>query len=111
MFRYKTSPARLLLRVQCMKRDKHELESGPALMPNLMQWRARPDMACDYLSEAWLEFTGYSAEQALGHGWSRGVHPENLPHWLERCLPAFDPREPFEVEYRLPPPGREYRSV
>src|SRR5438046_388905 len=49
-----------------MKRDKHELESGPALMPNLMQWRARPDMACDYLSEAWLEFTGRHGPRLSG---------------------------------------------
>ena len=29
----------------------------------LMLWRAKPDMSCEYTSRAWLEFTGFSAEQ------------------------------------------------
>jgi PAS domain S-box-containing protein len=74
-----------------------------------MLWRARPDMSCEYVSAQWLEFTGYSQEQALGDGWSRGVHPEDLARWLDASLRAFDAREPFEVEYRLRRRDGEYR--
>jgi PAS domain S-box-containing protein len=76
-----------------------------------MLWRARPDMACEYVSPAWLQFTGHTEEQALGDGWSRGVHPEDLAGWLDTSLRAFDAREPFEAEYRLRRRDGEYRWV
>lgn len=76
-----------------------------------MVWMARPDMSCEYLSRAWLEFTGSSAQQALGDGWSRGVHPEDLARWLDTCVRAFDTREPFDMEYRLRRRDGAYRWV
>jgi PAS domain S-box-containing protein len=76
-----------------------------------MMWRARPDLSCEYASSAWLEFTGFSAEQALGDGWSRVVHVEDLARWLDTCVRAFDTREPFEVEYRMRRRGGDYRWV
>jgi PAS domain S-box-containing protein len=77
----------------------------------VMVWRARPDLSCEYLSPQWLAFTGCTEEQALGDGWSRGVHPEDLARWLDTCLRAFDAREPFEIEYRLRRRDGEYRWV
>lgn len=77
----------------------------------VMLWRARPDLSCEYLSRQWLDFTGYSAEQALGDGWSHGVHPEDLASWLDTCVRCFDAREPFEIEYRLRRRDGEYRWV
>jgi PAS domain S-box-containing protein len=76
-----------------------------------MVWTARPDMSCEFLSREWLSFTGYTAEQALGDGWSRGIHPEDLARWLDTCLRAFDTREPFHIEYRLRRRDGEYRWV
>lgn len=90
-----------------MMRDKHEVEIADALM----HWSVRPDLSCDYVSPAWLDFTGATPEQALGDGWSRGVHAEDLARFLDRCLRAFDEREPFEVEYRLRRHDGEYRWV
>jgi len=65
-----------------------------------MQWSVRPDLSCDYLSPAWLHFTAILPSRR-SRGWPRGVHPEDLTRWLDRCLSAFDEREPFEIEYRL----------
>ena len=90
-----------------MMRETYDLNSADALM----HWSVRPDLSCDYLSPAWLEFTGCTPEQALGDGWSRGVHPEDLARWLDRCLRAFDEREAFEIEYRLRHRDGEYRWV
>jgi PAS domain S-box-containing protein len=76
-----------------------------------MLWRARPDLSCEYASPAWLEFTGYGADEALGDGWSRVVHAEDLARWLDTCVRAFDTRQPFEVEYRMRRRDGEYRWV
>ena len=90
-----------------MMRETHDLKFADALM----HWSVRPDLSCDYLSPAWLDFTGSTPEQALGDGWSRGVHPEDLARFLDRCLRAFDERQPFEIEYRLRRHDGEYRWV
>jgi PAS domain S-box-containing protein len=77
----------------------------------VMLWRARPDMSCEYLSRQWLEFTGCKEGEALGDGWSRSVHPEDLALWLDTFVRSFDAREPFEVEYRLRRRDGEHRWV
>src|SRR5512138_814829 len=77
----------------------------------VMLWRARPDMSCEYLSRQWLEFTGAKAEEALGDGWSRSVHPEDLARWLDTLVRAFDAREAFEIEYRLRRRDGDFRWV
>ena len=73
----------------------------------LMTWRARPDMSCERVSQAWLDFTGLTHEGALGEG----VHPEDLARWLDTYVRAFDERQPFEIEYRLRRHDGEYRWV
>jgi PAS domain S-box-containing protein len=75
----------------------------------LLTWRARPDMSCEQVSRAWLDYTGYTPEQALGEGWTRALHPEDLTRWLETCVRAFDERRAFEIEYRLRRRDGEYR--
>ena len=77
----------------------------------VMLWRARPDMSCEFVSRQWLEYTGCAEEQALGDGWSRCIHPEDLARWLDNCVAAFDAREPFEIEYRLRRRDGEYRWI
>jgi PAS domain S-box-containing protein len=94
-----------------MMRDLKLSSAQTAERLPVMLWRARADLSCEYLSPEWLEFTGYTGEQALGDGWSRGVHPEDLARWLDTCLRAFDAREPFELEYRLRRRDGEYRWV
>jgi PAS domain S-box-containing protein len=76
-----------------------------------MLWRARPDLSCEFLSRQWLEFTGAKAEDALGDGWSRSVHPEDLVRWLDTFVRSFDAREAFEIEYRLRRRDGDFRWV
>jgi len=77
----------------------------------VMLWRARPDLSCEHANRAWLEFTGFSAEEAQGEGWSRVVHAEDLARWLDTCVRAFDARTPFALEYRMRRHDGEYRWV
>ncbi|HEV3010333.1 MAG TPA: PAS domain-containing protein [Burkholderiales bacterium] len=76
-----------------------------------MTWHARPDMSCEYVNRAWLDYTGYTIEQALGEGWSRCLHPEDLARWLDAGVRAFDERRPFDIEYRLRRRDGEYRWI
>jgi len=43
-----------------------------------MAWSARPDGSAEFVNEHYISFTGLSAEQASGWGWTRAVHPGDL---------------------------------
>jgi two-component system, NarL family, sensor histidine kinase UhpB len=68
--------------------------------PNLV-WRSDTSGACDYLNQAWLEYTGVAREKELGNGWLEGMHPDDRPRWSDCFTKAFAARRPFEVEFRL----------
>jgi PAS domain S-box-containing protein len=53
-------------------------------------WSTRPDGYCDFLNRRWLDYAGFSAEQAEGWGWSSVIHPDDAPglveHWQSRLV-------------------------
>jgi diguanylate cyclase (GGDEF)-like protein/PAS domain S-box-containing protein len=67
------------------------------------------DAKCDYVSKAWLEFTGRRLDQEVGEGWAGGVHPEDLQRVREICAVSFRNRSPYVTEYRLAHRSGEYR--
>jgi PAS domain S-box-containing protein len=81
-------------------------DSAPVLV-----WMADPDKLCIFFNRGWLEFTGRAMHQEVGHGWAKGVHPEDLEQCLKVYNACFDGREPFEVEYRLRRHDGVYRWV
>ena len=75
----------------------------------VMIWMSGTEKEGVFFNKGWLEFTGRRAEEELGEGWLKGVHPDDLAHTLEICGTAFGKREPFTVEYRLRRKDGEYR--
>ncbi len=67
----------------------------------VMIWVAEPDRMCSYFNRSWLDFTGKTAEQEIGNGWFRGVHPEDASLCEGVYNDAFEQRVPFHLEFRL----------
>jgi PAS domain S-box-containing protein len=64
-------------------------------------WIADRGGRCVWVNQAWLEFTGGTLEQQLGHGWADGQHPDDRAKSLARYAEHAGRREPFTLEYRL----------
>jgi PAS domain S-box-containing protein len=80
--------------------------SGSALI-----WTSGLDKAFNYFNITWLNFTGRTLEQEIGAGWTAGIHPDDLDHWLSVYHGHFDQHRPFSMEYRLRHNNGRYRWI
>jgi hypothetical protein len=66
-----------------------------------LAWSAQVDGSVDFLNRRWLEFTGLSAEQAHGFGWSGAIHPDDAKGLLENLQAALASGTPVDAEARM----------
>jgi PAS domain S-box-containing protein len=66
-----------------------------------MMWITRPDGHHIDFNRRWLEYTGRTLEQSLGHGWNPAFHPDDRDRADEAWDAAIATGEPYEIEYRL----------
>jgi PAS domain S-box-containing protein len=69
------------------------------------------DKLATFFNKGWLDFTGRALDQELGHGWTTGVHGNDLDSCLAAYSAAYDAREICNVEYRLRRFDGDYRWV
>jgi PAS domain S-box-containing protein len=91
-----------------MKESVEQLRMMIDAIPALA-WSCRPDGATEFLNQRWLDFTGFSLEQARGLGWNVPTHPEDLGKLMDTWVRLLASGEPGEVEARLQRFDGEYR--
>lgn len=69
-------------------------------LPHIV-WVTRPDGWHVHFSQRWLDFTGRTLEESLGHGWNPAFHPDDRARAAARWEQATRTGEPYEIEYRL----------
>jgi PAS domain S-box-containing protein len=65
-----------------------------------MLWSASPDGAIDYLNGRFLEYTGFSHDQAMGNGWVNVLHPDDVEATAEIWRACVKSGAPYKVEVR-----------
>jgi two-component system, chemotaxis family, CheB/CheR fusion protein len=83
---------------------ERNLDMSPAIL-----WITEEDGSCSYLSQQWYEHTGQTEAEALGYGWLKAVHPDDMPAAGKAFREASDGRKPFYIEYRLRTKSGAYR--
>jgi PAS domain S-box-containing protein len=80
------------------------IDAIPALL-----WSTLPDGSSDFNNEPWLKYTGLSAGQAEGWGYTDVIHPEDYARGTPKWRAAFAAGEPMEDEARLRRADGQYR--
>jgi PAS domain S-box-containing protein len=67
-----------------LRQSERELRTVIEVMPVFLA-TALPDGWCDFLSESWLDYLGFTKEQGVGCGWADTIHPGDAT-WSYHCL-------------------------
>jgi len=66
-----------------------------------LAWSAHPDGSAEFLNRRWLDYTGLSAEQALGWGWQAAIHPDDLEGLAVKWRSSLASGTAVEAEARM----------
>jgi PAS domain S-box-containing protein len=75
----------------------------------MLAWSTDPTGFVEFLNQRWLEFTGLSAEQASGFGWSVAIHPDDAKGLIDYWQAALASGTEVDVEARMRRFDGEYR--
>ncbi|HEY9848392.1 MAG TPA: PAS domain S-box protein [Leptolyngbyaceae cyanobacterium] len=88
------------------ERLRNLINSAPFLL-----WTTDSNGLCNFLNQGWLDFTGRSLEEELGHGWMKNIHSEDVQFYKDTYFSAIANRQCFEIVYRLKRYDGEYRWI
>jgi len=72
-------------------------------------WTETPEGVVDFVNRRWVDYTGMTLEQAVGSGWNRMVHPNDIERVLSKWRKLMSEGKPREIESRLRRSDGEYR--
>lgn len=84
------------LEIDSLRRYQNLAESIPHII-----LRATPDGEMEYYNENWTTYTGMAPGEALGNGWQKAFHPDDLPKSLIDWSTAIRARTKYENESRI----------
>jgi PAS domain S-box-containing protein len=67
----------------------------------IVAFMADADGNITYVSAGWTEFTGYSADEALGVSYARGIDPDDAERVVATWIAACAREQPYSDEFRV----------
>jgi two-component system, cell cycle sensor histidine kinase and response regulator CckA len=61
---------------ETLRTSLEEFQTLAEAMPQMV-WITRPDGGNVYFNQQWMDYTGITLEESLGHGWSKPFHPDD----------------------------------
>jgi PAS domain S-box-containing protein len=77
----------------------------------MLIWTTDTETEYIYFNKPWLQFTGYSFDQALQGQWMEAIHPDDYQRCTTIYRESFLKRKEYEVEFRLKRHDGEYRIM
>lgn len=74
-------------------------------------WMSDANRTSTYVNQTLLDLTGQSFDSTAGNGWTDAIHPGDFLQCRDTYARAFERREPFELDLRVPRQGDEYRWI
>ena len=84
---------------ETLRKNERELRTLIDMMPVYVA-TSLPDGTVDFVSQSWLDYTGFTSEQAIGWGWTSVIHPDDRDRAVAICRAALASGEPLEQEVR-----------
>jgi PAS domain S-box-containing protein len=91
-----------------IKKSEDQLRIIIDTIPTLA-WCALRDGSAEFLNQRWHDYTGLSAQEAQGWGWTVAIHPEDSTKLVEKWRTILASGEPGESEARMRRFDGEYR--
>lgn len=83
-----------------LRASVEELRTMAEAMPQIV-WITRPDGWNIFFNKRWMDYTGLTLEESLGHGWNKPFHPEDQQRAWEAWLKATSEHGTYSIESRL----------
>jgi len=94
---------------QMLLQSEFNLRQMTETIPEML-WSATPDGLIDYCNMRVLDYSGLSAEEIMGDGWRKLLHPDDVDQATQIWLSCLATGEPYRVEVRtLHTADRTYR--
>jgi PAS domain S-box-containing protein len=88
-------------RIEADLREREaEFRTLAEAMPQIV-WITRPDGWNVYFSQRWMDYTGLTLAESLGHGWNKPFHPDDRQRAWDAWQKAVSGTEDYSLECRL----------
>src|SRR5579862_2862359 len=98
--RAEAAQAELQRQNEQLQRSERDLREVIETIPS-MAWSAAADGGAEFFNRRWLDYTGLTAHQAQGWGWTVAVHPDDLNTLVAYWRSVITSGQSAEIEGRL----------
>jgi diguanylate cyclase (GGDEF)-like protein/PAS domain S-box-containing protein len=93
---------------KALSKSEEEFRTLAESMPQIV-WITRADGSNIYFNQRWMDYTGLTLEESLGHGWNKPFHPDDQNRAWDAWQKATATAGVYSIESRLRRADATYR--